>query len=35
LQSTGIGALVGPTVEQFMDAIQVVGGGAEFGPFAI
>lgn len=32
---SGIGALVGPTVEQLADAVQVVGGRKEFSSFAL
>lgn len=31
----GIGALVGPTVEQFGDAVQLLGGRKQFGPFVL
>ena len=32
---TGIGALSGPTIEQVTDAVRVLGGRGEFGPFAV
>lgn len=32
---TGIGALVGPTVEQFGDAVQMLGGRKQFGPMVL
>ncbi len=33
--STGIGALAGPTIQQLADAVGVLGGRAQFGPFAL
>lgn len=32
---TGVGALAGPTLEQMGDALQVMGGHKQFGPFAL
>ena len=33
--STGIGALAGPTIQQLGDAVGVLGGRAQFAPFAL
>lgn len=32
---SGVGALAGPTVEQLLDAVRVIGGDAHFGSFAL
>ncbi len=31
----GVGALIGPTIEQLADGVQAVGGKKEFAPFAL
>lgn len=31
----GIGALVGPTIEQFTDVVQLLGGHKQFGPMVL